>query len=98
MRSCDVESCAHCPIHRKLSQLEAFQVDGPEWSTQEDSIIQYSSHIWEQILDNVHKHLSFTFLLVSFSCGALLQYIVYLVLTVIVSDGMADVVDVVYLT
>ncbi len=93
-----MESCAHCPVHRKLSQLEAFQGDGPEWSTQEDSIVQYNSHIWEQILDNVDKHLSFTFLLVPFSFGALLQYIVYLVLTVIVSDGTADVVDVVYVT
>jgi hypothetical protein len=33
--------------------------------------------------NNVHKHLSFTFLLVFFSCGSLLQYFVYLVLTII---------------
>jgi hypothetical protein len=36
------------------------------------------------MLDNVSKHLSVTFLLVSLSCGALLQYLVYLELIVII--------------
>ncbi len=30
---CDVDSCVHCPSPCKLSQLGAFQGDGPEWST-----------------------------------------------------------------
>ncbi len=62
-------------------------VDGHEWSTPRRF---RCSHNWEQMLDNVRKHLSFTFLLAFFSCGALLQYLVYLVLTIIVSFSLVN--------
>jgi hypothetical protein len=81
MRSCDVESCAFCTSHCKLSQLSSFQGHGPEWSTPSRF---HCRHIWEQMPDNVRKHLSLTLILVSFSCGAPFQYHVYLVLTVII--------------
>jgi hypothetical protein len=58
--SCEVKLCAYCPRHCKLSQLAAFRGDGPEWRR------FHCSHIWEQMMDNVHKLLSFTFLQVSF--------------------------------
>jgi hypothetical protein len=78
------ELCAYCPSHWKLNQLAAFQEDGPEWSTIRRF---HDSHIREQNRDNMHKHLSFTFLLVSFSCGPLLQYLVCLVPIIIVFLG-----------
>ncbi len=48
---------------------------------QEDSTV--ATHLAPDA-GNMHKHLSFTLLLVPFSYGALLLYLVYLVLTVIV--------------
>ncbi len=87
MRSCDVESCALCTSHCKLSQLSSFQRHGPEWSTPSRS---HCRHIWEQMPDNVRKHLSLTLILASFSCGAPFQYHVYLVLTVIILFRLID--------
>jgi hypothetical protein len=83
MKSCAVESYAPSPrpSHFKPSLLAALQVDGPELCT---LCRFYCSHIWEQIPHNVRECLSFTFPVSIFSCGALLQYIVYLVLIVII--------------
>jgi hypothetical protein len=61
--SCDVKLCAYCPSQCKLSQLASFQGDGPAWSTPRRF---HCSQTWEQMIDNVRKHLSFTFLQVSF--------------------------------
>ncbi len=70
----EVELCAHCLGHWKFSQLAPFQGDGPEWrSHQEDSTVQYSQ-IWIQPTSN-------------FILGALLQYNVYIVLTIIIFLG-----------
>jgi hypothetical protein len=80
--------CSHVPdvlaSHSKLSQLAAFQECGPGWSSPRRF---HCSQIWKQMLDNLGKHLSFTFPLVYFSCGALLQNVVCLVLTVFVFLG-----------
>jgi hypothetical protein len=51
------------PSYFKHSQLAEFQVVGPEWKTPRKF---HCSLIWEQMLDNVHEHFSFTFLLRSF--------------------------------
>jgi hypothetical protein len=51
--------CPYNTSHLKPSLLAAFQVDGPEWSTQRRF---HCGHIWEQMLDDVHAHLSFIFL------------------------------------
>jgi hypothetical protein len=53
--------------------------DGLEWTQR-----YYCSQNWTQVLDNVSVAFVFTFLLLFFSCGALLQYLVYKVLTVII--------------
>jgi hypothetical protein len=42
------------------------------------------------MMDNVNKHLSCTVLLVSFSRGAILQYLVYLVLIVIIFSMLSN--------
>jgi hypothetical protein len=48
---------------------------------QEDStVVTFGSRCW----DNVHNHLSLAVFLLSFSCVALLQYLVYLVMTAII--------------
>ncbi len=72
---------SHVPTTQASANLLApFQGNGHEWSTPRRC---HCSHIWTWMLDDVCKNLSFTFLLISFfSCGALLQYLVYLVLTV----------------
>ncbi len=56
VRSCDLKSCAHCPSHCKLSQLAAFQWDGPEWSTPRKF---HCSYICGQTTDNVLEHCHF---------------------------------------
>ncbi len=78
---CKVQSCAYCSGHLKPSQLSAFQRDGPAWSALK---IFHCSHIWIQMLDNVSDYMSFTFLVVSFSCGAIIQLLLFLVLIVII--------------
>ncbi len=69
-----------CPLPRPL-QAESTQGKGPQWRTPRRF---HCSHVRPQMLDSVHKHLSCTVLLVSFSRGAILQYLVYLVLIVII--------------
>jgi hypothetical protein len=83
--SCEVGSCNHRPGHRKPSQLAAFQ--GAEWSKPRRF---RCSHIWTKMLDNIGEHLSFTFLLVSYSCEALLQCLIYLVLIVTIFDRLIN--------
>jgi hypothetical protein len=80
VKSCDVESCSHCPSQYKRSRLAAFQGDGAKCKTPRR--FPYS-HIWEQMLDNVHKHFSFTFLLVSFFLWSTPPYLVFLLLLII---------------
>ncbi len=73
-----------CPLPKPFlaqSTIAAFQRDGPDCSIQRRF---NCSHIWTWMLDNVRKHLSFTFLLVTFPCGAVLWYFVYLMLIVII--------------
>jgi hypothetical protein len=69
MKSCDVESCAHCLGHCRLSQLAAFQGDRSSWST--PRTFHCSQSWWTEMLDNVRKYLSFTFLLVEHSSNIL---------------------------
>ncbi len=63
------------------STYRPFFLDEPECSTPRRF---HCSHIWEHMPDKVREHLSFTSLLISLSRGALLQYLVYLVLAVLI--------------
>ncbi len=84
VKSCKIKSCANCQCQFKHSQLAAFQWDRPEWRP---STRFCCSHIWTQMLDNVREHLSFILLKASFSCGALLHFLVHLMLIVIIFLG-----------
>ncbi len=92
VKLCGVESCAPplpktlrrpCPSHFRLSLLAAFPRNGSGWSTTKRF---HCSHICQQQMpDSVYEQLSFTILFVinfpisNYSCGALLQCLVFLV-------------------
>jgi hypothetical protein len=75
----------HVPLTRPLqAQSTSSLSSGWTWMEHVMRIWLFSSHIWTRMLDNVHEYLSFAFLLISYSCGGLLQYHIYLVLTIVI--------------
>ncbi len=87
---CEIMWCrVMCSMPKPLQAWSTSSLSryGREWSTPRRF---HYSHIWKQVLGNISRHFSFTSLIVSFSCEALLQYLVYRVLTVIIFSRLIN--------